>query len=320
MIPKPDHIFDRQAEWRGLVDFVSSGASTATLGIVSGRRRQGKSYLLEALTRAADGLYFPAIEATEAESLRLFSDALIEHTRRPVGPGLRDWSHALSVLFDLVRDPVPVVIDQLPFLVKASPSLPSMLQRELGPGGAGRHSRARLLLCGSAMGVMGSLLSGRAPLRGRAGFELLVQPFSYRDAARFWGITDPRLAVLVHAVVGGTPAYRRELVTDIAPADLADFDAWVARTVLNPRSPLFREARYLLAEEVDIRDPALYHSVLAAASLGHTTAGGIANFIGRRSDQLSHPLTVLEDAGLLKRDVDLFRSSRPLPRLYARSP
>ena len=76
--------------------------------------------------------------------------------------------------------------------------------------GSGSAGRARLLLCGSAMSVMGGLLSGRAPLRGRAGLELIVHPFSYRDAARFWEISDPRLAVLMHSEVGGTPAYRRE--------------------------------------------------------------------------------------------------------------
>jgi hypothetical protein len=87
-----------------------------------------------------------------------------------------------------------------------------------------------------------------------AGLELIVQPFGYREAARFWGISDPRLAVLVHSVVGGTPAYRRELVRQDAPAGLSDFDAWVTRTALNPQTPLFREARYLLAKETEIDD------------------------------------------------------------------
>jgi hypothetical protein len=64
---------------------------------------------------------------------------------------------------------------------------------------------------------MGRLLAGHAPLRGRAGLELVIQPFGYRDAAEFWGISDPRLAVLVHSVVGGTPAYRREFLRDDVP-------------------------------------------------------------------------------------------------------
>ena len=59
--------------------------------------------------------------------------------------------------------------------------------------------------------------------------------------------SDPKLAMLLHAVVGGTPAYRREFVAFDVPSGLADFDSWVIRTVLNPQSPLFREARYLLA-------------------------------------------------------------------------
>jgi uncharacterized protein len=96
------------------------------------------------------------------------------------------------------------VIDEFPFLVQASPSLPSIIQRELGPGGSGQRSAVRLLLCGSAMSMMGQLLAGQAPLRGRASLVLLVQPFGYRDAARFWNADDPELAVLLHAVVGGT--------------------------------------------------------------------------------------------------------------------
>jgi hypothetical protein len=69
------------------------------------------------------------------------------------------------------------------------------------------------------MGRLLSGFSGAAPLRGRAGLELVVHPFGYRDAARSWGISDPKLAVLVHSLVGGTPAYRRELVREDTPAD-----------------------------------------------------------------------------------------------------
>jgi uncharacterized protein len=314
-IPKPDHLFDRDAEWRGLVSFATDARPGATLGVVSGRRRQGKSYLLQALAAATGGVYFPALEVTEAVALRLFSDELIRFTGAPVRP-FRDWLEAIPHLFRLAGDrPVPVIIDEFPFLVKASPELPSVIQRELGPGGSGSASKARLLLCGSAMSVMGGLLSGHAPLRGRAGLELVVQPFGYREAARFWGIADPRLAVLVHSVVGGTPAYRREFVREDAPADLTDFDAWVIRTVLNPQTPLFREARYLLAEEAEIRDPSLYHSVLAAVAEGNATSGGIAGYIGRKSNEVAHPLRVLEDCRLLVKEPDLFRSGRARYRI-----
>src|SRR3984957_8016793 len=313
--PKPAHIFGRVAEWDGLISFVSDARLGATLGVVSGRRRQGKSYLLQALAAATGVIYFPALELTEALSLRLFADELVRFSRSPVPP-FRDWADAIQYLFGLIGDrPVPVVLDEFPYLAKAAPALPSIIQRELGPGGSGQASRARLLLCGSAMSVMGGLLSGSAPLRGRAGLELIVHPFGYRDAARFWAITDPRLAVLVHSVVGGTPAYRRELGREDTPADVADFDAWVIRTVLNPQTPLFREARYLLAEETEIRDPSLYRSVLAAVAEGNNTSGGIASYIGRKSNEVAHPLRVLEDSRLLIKEPDLFRSGRARYRI-----
>jgi uncharacterized protein len=310
VVTKPDHVFDRDREWEGLDRFAANPHRGVLLGVVSGRRRQGKSFLLEALTSATGGLYFPALEETEAVSLRAFATALIRQGIAVDRP-FRNWGDAIGLLLSAVRDePRVVVIDEFPFLVKASPSLPSLIQRELGPGGSGRESMARLLLCGSAMSVMGHLLAGQAPLRGRASLELLVRPFGYRDAASFWGAGNPRLAALLHSVVGGTPAYRREFVAFDVPDGLDDFDAWVTRTVLNPQSPLFREARYLLAEETEIRDPALYHSVLGAIASGNRTNGGIANYIGRKSADLTHALNVLEDSSLIVRDPDVFRRGR----------
>jgi AAA+ ATPase superfamily predicted ATPase len=319
-VDKPSRVFDRTREWQGLAAFArgpqQKSRAGATLGVVSGRRRQGKSFLLQALCEASGGMYFAATEATEAESLRLFTETLVRFTREFVDPPFRDWNDAIAHTFRAFQDrPVPLVIDEFPFLSRVSPALPSIIQRELGPGGSGQQSSARLLLCGSAMSVMGQLLAGQSPLRGRAGLEVVINPFRYRDAAQFWGITDPRLAALVHAIVGGTPAYRYEFTQEDAPESLDDFNSWVVRTVLNPQTPLFREARYLLAEESDIRDPALYHSVLAAIASGNNTNGGIANYIGRKSDQITHPLNVLEDCALISREPDLFRPGRSRYRI-----
>jgi AAA+ ATPase superfamily predicted ATPase len=311
-LAKPAQLFGRTWEWEGLASFATRAGSEAKLGVVSGRRRQGKSFLLQALAEETGGVYFAATEATETESLRLFAQLLARHSRGAIDPPpFRDWNDAIQYLFrQYTGEPTLVVIDEFPFLTRVSPSLPSIIQRELGPGGSGKGSSVRLILCGSAMSVMGGLLSGRAPLRGRAGLELVVQPFTYPDAADFWGIDDPHLAMKVHMVVGGTPAYRHEFTNGDAPSGPDDFDDWVIRTALNPATPLFREARYLLAEETDIREPAIYHSVLAAIALGHTTNGAIAGYTGRKSDQLTHPLTVLEDSALITKEPDLFRSGR----------
>ncbi|MFD7059752.1 ATP-binding protein [Streptomyces sp. NPDC059906] len=312
---KPSHVFDRGAEWEALTTFAGRPLPHAMLGVVSGRRRMGKTYLLRALVEQCGGFYFGATAGTEAESLRQFGSALADHMGAPVPYAFATWHDAVSSLFGLAAPgsggrPFLVVIDEFPYLVKSSPELPSLIQREIDRYQA-EKSRMRLLLCGSAMSVMGGLLASTAPLRGRAQLELVVRPFGYRAAADFWGVADdPALAARLHSVVGGTPAYRRQFLADDVPTSLTDFDDWVRRTVLSPYSPLFREARYLLAEETDIRDTALYHSVLAAVAQGNRTRGGIAGYIGRKSVDISHPLNVLEDSHLLMREADVFRAGK----------
>ncbi|MGO4420403.1 hypothetical protein AB4Z54_17140 [Streptomyces sp. MCAF7] len=57
---KPVGMFDRDFEWEELVRFASYAGAEATLGVVSGRRRQGKTFLLDGLCRAAGGFFFAA--------------------------------------------------------------------------------------------------------------------------------------------------------------------------------------------------------------------------------------------------------------------
>jgi hypothetical protein len=142
-----------------------------------------------------------------------------------------------------------------------------------------------------------------------------VPTLDYRLAAEFWALTDRRLALLVNAVVGGTPAYGREFVLGDAPRDVDDFGPWVLRNVLNPGRPLFREARFLLAEEPDLHDTALYHGVLAAIAQGNHTRGGIAGYLERKATDLGHALTVPEDVGMIVREPDAFHGKRSAYRI-----
>ena len=316
-IARPAEMFDRDQEWRALSGFATDPAVGARLGVVSGRRRQGKTFLLRALCQATGGFYFAADEATDRESLNRLGAALADHVHAPAPFTFNTWHPAVDALLALGRDRrVPVVIDEFPYLARANPQLPSIVQNALAPLRPEREtSRTSLLLCGSAMSFMGRLLSGNAPLRGRAGLELVVPTLNHQLAAQFWGIDDAITALKVNAIVGGTPAYRREFARDDTPAGPDDFDDWVLRTVLSPTSPLFREARYLLADEPDLHDTGLYHSVLAAIASGNAHRGGIASYLGRKSGDLAHPLTVLQDCGLITREPDAFKDNRSTFRI-----
>ena len=79
-LTRPVEMFDRDFEWSELVRFATFAAPRATLGIVSGRRRQGKTFLLDAMSRATGGFVFTATETTDADALGQFGQALTRTT------------------------------------------------------------------------------------------------------------------------------------------------------------------------------------------------------------------------------------------------
>ena len=151
----------------------------------------------------------------------------------------------------------------------------------------------------------------------------MVHPFSYREAADFWrSVGDPELSVMLHALVGGTPAYL-DMSGTSGPGAVGELDDWVASALLNPGSAMFREGNILLAEEQGVTDAAAYLSVLAAISQGASRRGQIAAAVGRAEGALAHPLSVLTEAQLitpladaLKQRRTTFHVAEPVLRLH----
>ncbi|MCX5338762.1 AAA family ATPase [Streptomyces atratus] len=304
---KPDRLFDKEDEWAALMSFSSDPHPGTSLGVVMGRPRQGKTLLLESVARATDGFYFCGQEATEAESLRRLGEEYARYRQVAQPSYWRNWKEGIDALLALGDTrPLPVFIDSFPDLVAASPALPSVIH------GALRHldrppleNRARLLLSGETAPVMTRLFAPSSPLHALAALKLDIQPLDFRKAAQLWGIDDdPALAFLVYTVVGGTPAYRHDYVNDDVPVDRDDFDAWVCRTILNPCTPLFHEARHLLDEETGPWSHGVCHSVLAALARGCTTHGEIATFLGQQLTDAARALALLRDHGLLQSQAD----------------
>jgi hypothetical protein len=321
-LERPAALFDRVTEWDDLVRFATEPTTSFRIGVVSGRRRQGKSFILDALARQVGGFYHQAIEEERAPALERLGAAMAADRGLPGGSlSFPDWSALLRTLAEPATQspatPYPrlVVIDEYPYLLAKSPDIASAIQLAYDASRLGGQPPVRLILCGSAMSVMAGLLSGQRALRGRAVLDLVVDPFDYREAAAFWGVQgDPRLAFLLFCVVGGTPGYR-DLLEMGPPTSVADFPAWLARGVLNPSHAMFRETDYLLAEEPSLTDRAIYQSALAAIAAGRTTSGGVAGALGRPATSVTHVIDGLERARFIERADDVLRSRRPTLRI-----
>jgi AAA+ ATPase superfamily predicted ATPase len=317
MIEKPSELREREWEWETLVDFATKPDLGATLGLLYGRRRQGKTFMLELLSEATGGFMFTAPQQYGPESLHALSEAYQAYTDS-VEADFTNWRAAVDALLRLgERDgkPTLVVLDEFPFLIENEPGLPSFIQIAMSPRSrALRQSRTRLILCGSALTTMRKLLLGTAPLRGRAVMELNLRTLDYREAPRLWGLDHlPDLAFRVYALVGGTPAY---LAMSNGPVrSERDFTDWISRGLLSAGSAIFREGNTLLYEQPELTDTTLYFSVLHAIASGAGRRSEIAGRLGRPDNALSHPLALLEEIQLVERVDDALHPRRPTFRV-----
>lgn len=297
-----------------LASFLDSDVAHATLGLVYGRRRIGKSTLLASLARRRGGFYWEATRTESVVQLERLGSALGRH-RGSEPLALPDWETALRALLRLGADGVPVVLDEFGHVLEADPSVASIVASLLGPTGRGEiGGRARLILCGSAIAMMRSLTAAQAPLRGRAGLELVMQPWDHRRAARLLGdAADLSLAARVFSVIGGVVGYATDVVDHDLPDSADDFDRWVAERVLSPSSPLHHEATTLLSEDptLSAAGPVLQHAILGSIANGAVTAGSIGKRLRRPVSNLTPALNRLIAAGFVVRHADRVRARRP---------
>lgn len=312
-------IIAREWEWKKLRAFASAPDQEATLGLVWGRRRIGKSMLLESLVRETKGFYYHAQRGSSGEALASLGEALGEQAAAPAPLALSNWDHAVSALMALGRDrPTVVVLDEFPYLLEHTPELDSIIQRHYGPGHPSyTGTQTRLILCGSAVSVMSQLLNGPAPLRGRAGLNLPMKPFDFRVSRELHASADLTTAVKTYAVIGGVAAYARQMVQDDVPTDATDFDRWICERVLSPAAPLFNEMDVLLAEDPTMakaRKINLYHAVLAGIATGNHASSALSNYAKMPMHSLLPILDALVATELVSRVEDPVRDNRPVYR------
>jgi uncharacterized protein len=313
---KPGDLFDRDVEWADLQGFVRSTDPGLHIGVLYGRRRLGKSFLLRRLAREHGGLYHMSLEEEPAPALQRFADTIGQARGLSAGQlRLGDWMEAFRTA---LSGPEPlVVIDELPYLLANAPgaSIPSILQSLVDESRDTPAALAkRVILCGSALALMAEILSGSKALRGRARLDLLLRPFDYRTAAEYYGIEDAEVAFRLYAVFGGVPGYR-DLLGGPSPQTGAELEEVVLGTACNPSHALFSEPAYLLREDPRVTDRALYYSILEAIAAGASTPSKVAAAIGRDVRGTAHPLDVLRSAGFVHKSEDVLLQRRPVLRV-----
>jgi uncharacterized protein len=249
-------------------------ASRASLMVIYGRRRVGKSELIREAAQALPHVAYQATRITSALNL----DAFKGEIARALGAddflgSLGDW---FGVLMYLVRkaESLPgliVVLDEFPYLVEGNAALPSIIQK-IWDSGEPEAGKFKLILCGSMIAHMEDLLAERNPLYGRKTLSLDLGPMPLREAACFFPDYSADDMFMAYAIFGGIPHYLR--LCDPG-ASLQDN---VVKLLLTNTGSLVDEPTVLLQSE--LRDIHRYASVLAAISDGCTKYGEIIGRIG----------------------------------------
>lgn len=257
--------------------------------VVYGRRRIGKSTLLQKIIRDKD-IYYCADQRNS--SLQIVS--LAEEISRII-PGFADveypsWQALLSSINSRVPHKVTLVLDEFPYLVQMSPELPSILQKVIDD-----KSKMTIVICGSSQRMMqGLVLDSSAPLYGRAEEIVKLHPLDIGWIQRALEISSIK-SIEAYSIWGGVPRYW-ELVKKYDNQEQALKDL-----VFDRNGVLHEEPSRLLSD--DMKSPVQANSLLLLIANGCRKISEIAARMQIPSTSLARPLSNLIDLGYVKRET-----------------
>ena len=297
-------------------------AQPGAFAVIWGRRRVGKTRLLIEWSQRHGGLYAAADPSDPAVQRRYLAAAVERRFSGFADVEYPDWR---SFLLRLAREadgsgwPGPFVLDELPYLLAADPTLAGVLQAWVDA----TSGRPSVVVSGSSQRMMhGAILAADAPLYGRAREAFAVRPLKPGYLADLFPAAAARDLVVLHALWGGMPRY-----WELAEPFGLDVDSAVDTLVLDPSGPLHLEPDRLLMEEVP---PATaLRPLLDVIGAGAHRVSEIAGRLGRPASSLARPLAALGEMGLVRRETpfgsdprsgkrSLYRIDDPFLRLWFR--
>lgn len=267
------------------------------MAVIYGRRRIGKTALIDEFAKGKRTLYFTALQRSNAMNLRRFTSAVAGFFGYDSLPAFGDWSEALSFVVrqaQTLGERFVFAFDEFPYAAMMDETLPSELQIAIDHGF--KDCDCMLILSGSNEGFMESEVLGyKSPLYGRRTAQIRLSPLDYLTAAQFVPQSGSEESVDYYAAFGGTPYYLAQLDPEVGFED----------NVMNlcfGRLGLLREEPLMLLRE-ELREPALYYSVLQAVADGCTVPKLIAERAGVGDRSVGKYLRTLEELGLVERRV-----------------
>ena len=265
--------------------------------IIYGRRRVGKTTLINEFCKDKPTIFFSALNTTEIENLESLSKAIMNYERPDMDafPEFKTYDVALDELTALsMHERIVFVIDKYPYLAKAKPSISAMLQHIIDH--KWNNSKMFLILCGSSMSFMENQVLGQeSPLYGRRTGQFKIAPLDYKESAVFHPDLSTEDNALIYGITGGVPHYINKLGVKES-VDEALLDNFFDRS-----SYLYEEPANLLKQE--LREPAIYNAIITAIAQGASRINDIALKTGQENSVVSKYLGTLIDLGIVKKET-----------------
>lgn len=264
--------------------------------VLYGRRRVGKTALINAFIDNKKNIYFMGVESNAKQNLENFSNSIFEYqTGIQVDTSFASFQAALEFVFRLAeKERIILALDEYPYMARASKSLASTLQMLIDK--YKDTSKLMLILCGSSMSYMEDhVLAYKAPLYGRRTAQMKLLPFTFEETCRYLSNMSGEDLALMYGVVGGTPQYLLQVNDKQSVAEN------IKNIYLNPTSFLFEEPGNLLKQEV--REPATYTAIIAAIAAGASRMSEISGKIGEDSSVCSLYIKNLISLGIVRKET-----------------
>ena len=262
----------------------------ASLAVLYGRRRLGKSTLVKRVLKNSD-LYFLADRSEEQHQRALLAKVVAQKFQDFDKATYGDWESFFLAVNYRTQIRFSLCLDEFPYLAEQSPELPSVLQKLID----GRLLKYNLVLCGSSQHMMyGLFLDSTAPLYGRADEIMRLMPLRlpYMQEALHLDAVE---AIEEYSVWGGVPRYW-ELRENNSSLDEA---LW--HNVFSVNGVLYEEPVKLFQD--DVKDVVKTSTIMSYVGTGANRLSEIAARCNEPATNLSRPLKKLIDLGFLEKDV-----------------